>query len=201
MKKSRIKFKEKIKLKKMLIALFYIIIGICILYNVVFSINTAISSKEYFNLFGISLLNMDNEFMSKDIRKNDLVIIKETEKNKLQEGDIIAYQVHGQIRINKIFSITNEGYKTKYNQTYYLDVEEINYNQIIGKAIANIPILGTIMQIIQSKIVSIIVIIILALLYSYNSYKSDKKIERKRKKLLIKNKKGRKNVFGKTGRI
>ena len=118
----------------------------------------------------------------------------------MKEGDIIAYQVHGQTKINKIFNITDEGYKTKYNQAYYLDIETVNYNQIIGKVIVNIPVIGILLEILQSKVTSIIICIILFMLYNYNNYKADKKIERKRKKLLNKRKE-RKNVFSKSGRI
>ena len=94
-----------------------------------------------------------------------------------------------------------EGYVTKYNQGYYLDREIVTDNQIIGKTIINVPILGKVSEVLQSKITSIIVIIILLLAYSYTSYKSDKKIERYRKRLLIKKKKGRKNVSSKGRRI
>ena len=171
------------------------------LYNIIFNINTAISSKKYFELFGISLLKMDNGLMEGDISKNALIITKEVDEENLTNGDIIAYEVHGQIKINKIYNSTDEGYKTKYNQAYYIDIETIKYNQIIGKVFINIPVLGSIIEILQSKIVSGIVIIILVLLYSYDRYKSDKNLERKRKKLIVKKKRGRKNVFCKTRRI
>ena len=171
------------------------------LYNIIFNINTAISSKKYFELFGISLLKMDNGLMEGDISKNALIITKEVDEENLANGDIIAYEVHGQIKINKIYNSTDEGYKTKYNQAYYIDIETIKYNHIIGKVFINIPVLGSIIEILQSKIVSGIVIIILVLLYSYDRYKSDKNLERKRKKLIVKKKRGRKNVFCQSGRI
>lgn len=200
-RETKIKFKQKIKLKKIVRYFAYFIITICVLYNILFLINTTISSKEYFKLFGFSIFNMNNNLMSGDINKNDLVIAKEVENQKLKEGDIIVYQIHGQIKINKIFNITDEGYVTKYNQGYYLDREIVTDNQIIGKTIINVPILGKVSEVLQSKITSIIVIIILLLAYSYTSYKSDKKIERYRKRLLIKKKKGRKNVSSKGRRI
>ena len=185
---------KKIK-TKLIVFIFYVVAIISIVYNIIYTVNTAISSKEYFNLFGISLFRIDNNLM-----KNALVIVKKVNEKDLKEGDIIAYQVHGQTKINKIFNITDEGYKTKYNQAYYLDIETVNYNQIIGKVIVNIPVIGILLEILQSKVTSIIICIILFMLYNYNNYKADKKIERKRKKLLNKRKE-RKNVFSKSGRI
>ena len=170
------------------------------IYNIIFNINTAISSKKYFELFGISLLKMDNDLMEGDISKNALIITKEVNEENLTNGDIIAYEVHGQIKINKIYNSTDEGYKTKYNQAYYLDIETVNYNQIIGKVIVNIPVIGILLEILQSRVTSIIICIILFILYNYNNYKNDKKIERKRKKLLNKRKE-RKNVFCQSRRI
>ena len=56
------------------------------LYNILFLVNTTISSKQYFKLFGISLFDMDNNLMKNDINKNDLIIAKEVEENELKEG-------------------------------------------------------------------------------------------------------------------
>ena len=190
---------KKIK-TKLIVFIFYVVAIISIVYNIIYTVNRAISSKEYFNLFGISLFRIDNNLMKNEINKNALVIVKKVNEKDLKEGDIIAYQVHGQTKINKIFNITDEGYKTKYNQAYYLDIETVNYNQIIGKVIVNIPVIGILLEILQSKVTSIIICIILFMLYNYNNYKADKKIERKRKKLLNKRKE-RKNVFSKSGRI
>ena len=190
---------KKIK-TKLIVSIFYVVAIISIVYNIIYTVNTAISSKEYFYLFRISLFRIDNNLMKNELNKNALVIVKKVNEKDLTEGDIIAYQVHGQTKINKIFNITDEGYKTKYNQAYYLDIETINYNQIIGKVIVNIPVIGILLEILQSRVTSIIICIILFILYNYNNYKTDKKIERKRKKLLNKRKE-RKNVFCQSGRI
>lgn len=184
-KEAKIKFKQKLKFKKINLSLIYIITAICILYKILFLINTAISSKDYFSLFGISFFNMENNLMEKDISKNDLVIVKEIEEKKIEVGDIIAYEVHGQIKINKIFNIENGEYTTKYNKGYYIDIEKPNYNQIIGKVVINIPFLGIIIEILQKRIVTLIVVMILFLLYNYYIYKYDKKLERNRKKRRI----------------
>ena len=143
---------------------------------------------------------LGEDLACKYLKENKYTIIERNFNCKQGEVDIIAYQVHGQTKINKIFNITDEGYKTKYNQAYYLDIETINYNQIIGKVIVNIPVIGILLEILQSRVTSIIICIILFILYNYNNYKTDKKIERKRKKLLNKRKE-RKNVFCQSGRI
>lgn len=174
--------KEKMKkLIKILLNCIYTIIIICVLYNIIFLINTTISQKDYFKLFGISLFNMQTDLMETDINKNDLVIIKEVQEQDLQKGDIIAYNVNGKTRINKIIN-QKQGYITKSNKNYQPDIEKVEYEDIIGKKIINIPIIGFFIGILQSKVTSLIILITLIFGYFYNKNLYTKKKERVRKK-------------------
>ena len=182
---SKIKFLQNAKLKKVLLNLIYAIIMICVLYNVIFFINTTISKKEYFKLYGISLFCMKSDLMEDDIQKNDLVIVKEVKEsntNELQDGDIIAYELNGKVRINKINYLEQEGYVTKSNKNYYQDIEKISINQIIGKKVINIPLLGLLLNILQSPIADIFTLIFLIIIFYYNRYMFTKQKERIRKK-------------------
>ena len=125
--------------KLILVNLISLIIMICVLYNIVFSITTTISGKDYFEFFGISLFNIENDLMQDELKKNDLVIVKQVEESELRKGDIIAYTVNGQTRINKIIN-QNYGYITKYNKNYQPDIEEVEYNNIIGKVSKILPL-------------------------------------------------------------
>ncbi len=181
-KKGKIKFLQKIKFKRVVLNFIYAIIVICILYNVIFSINTSISKKEYFKLYGISLFCMKTDLMKDDISKNDLIIVKEVEDKDLQDGDIIAYEVNGKIRINKIMYYEQEEYTTKSNKNYYPDIEKTAINKIVGKNIVNIPFLGLVLELLQSKIASVFTLLFLIVIFSYNRYMYTKKKERGRKK-------------------
>lgn len=176
--------KKKINFKKILLNFIYLIICVCVLYNIIFLLSTTITKNDYFEAFGISLFCMKNDLMRDDINKNDLVIVKKVDEKELQEGDIIAYTVNGKIRINKIINKQKE-FTTKSNKNYYPDIEKIASNQIIGKKVANVHFLGFVLEILQSKITSIFVIIFLLLKFSYNNYMYQKKKERaiKKKKL------------------
>lgn len=158
------------------------IIIICILYNIVFLINSTMFKNKHLKILGISLLYMENDLMKDDINKNDLVIVKEVREKELQEEDVIAYNINGKIRINKIMNKQKE-YTTKSNKNYYPDIEKITSNEIIGKKISNIRFLGIILKILQSKITSIFVFLLLVLKFTYNKYMYTKKNERLRKKM------------------
>lgn len=174
----RIVKKDKIKIIQSII---YFLIILFILYNAIFLINTSISKKDYFKLFGISLFCMENDLMNDEINKNDLVIIKEVQSKDLQEGDIIAYEINEKIRINKIIDIKNE-YTTKSNKNYYPDIEKIKINDIVGKKVINIPFLGKVIKILQSKIFSVFSIIFMIFVFFYNRHIYEKKNQRIRKK-------------------
>ncbi len=185
-KKGKIKFLQKVKFKKVIISFIYVIIMICILYNILFLINTSISKKEYFKLYGFSFFCMKTNLMEQDISKNDLIIIKEADSEDLQNNDIIAYDINGKVRINKIVYYEQNQYTTKSNKNYYPDIETITTSQIVGKRIANIPFLGVILELLQSKTVSIFTLVFLIFTFWYNRYMYLRRNERnkKRKKLI-----------------
>ena len=180
-KDRKIKFEQKRKLKKIMIAIISFIITICALYNVLFLINTTISQKDYFHVFDISFFSVKTDLMENDLHKNDFVIVKEVPNGALQVGDIIAYEVNDQIRINKIVD-KKDGYTTKFNQNYYPDIEKITITEVIGKEIVNIPFLGIVLDMLQSKVFSVFVLLFLIFVFGYNKYTHTKRKERERKK-------------------
>jgi len=171
----------KIKKERKIKYIFYLIIIIFIAYNIMFLLSSTITKKDHMTLFRITFLSMENNLMEEDISKNDLVVVKKVKEKDLQQGDIIAYSINGQTRINKIINVQN-GYTTKSNQNYYPDIEKIEFEQIIGKKIVNISFLGNLINILQSKITSIFILVFLLLSFSYNKYLFMKKKERAKKK-------------------
>ncbi len=180
-KDRKIEFEQKRKLKKIMIAIISFIITICVLYNVLFLINTTISQKDYFHVFGISFFSVKTDLMENDLYKNNFVIVKEVTDSDLQVGDIIAYEVNNQVRINKIVD-EKDGYITKSNKNYYPDIEKITINQIVGKEVVSIPFLGILLDILQSKIFSFFVLLFLIFVFWYNKYTHAKRKERERKR-------------------
>ena len=183
-KAVKIKFIENAKIKKILSKILYVIITICILYNIIYLINTTITKKEYISIFGISFFNMKSSAMKPELSKNDFIIVKEDKA--LEVGDIIAYRVNGNIKINQIFYVQIDdgkiAYVTKSNQNYYPDNEEIKKEQIIGKVVIHVPILGFFTNLLENKITSLIVILVLLLKFLYNKEIYKKNRQRKRKK-------------------
>lgn len=169
------------KKTKIIKYILYVIITICITYNIIFVLYTTISKKEYLEIFGTSFFDMKTNLMSGDIEKNSLIITRKGEEKDFQKGDIIAYQINGKVRINKIINNENN-YTTKSNQNYNPDIEKITNEQIIGKVVITINGLGFFVTILQSKITTGIIFVYLVLKLLYNRYLYDKKQVRTIKK-------------------
>lgn len=178
----------KVLLKKIIFKILYFLITICILYNVVFLLNTTISKKEYLSLFGITLLPVESNSMKNEINKNDLVIINRNKliESELKEKDTIVYERNNQVRITKIHIIKttngNTQYITKAINNYYFDNEPVTFEQIMGKVQIVIPSFGLVLKVLQSKIITLISIILLVLKFSYNRYTYKIKLKRRIKK-------------------
>lgn len=180
-KRKKNKFAQEAKKQAIFRKLILSILAIFVLYNAIFFINNAVTQKQYFSVFGITALSMETDLMQNEINKNDLVLLKKVDKKDLKNGDIIAYQINGKIRINKIIN-SKKSYVTKSNKNYYPDIEEIEYEQIIGKKIVNIGFWGNLLNILQSRVTSFLILIILIFMIFYNRYYYQKQKIRKKKK-------------------
>ena len=178
------KFERNAKINKIVFKSIYFLFAIAIIYNIIYLVNTTITKKEYLDILGIRLFCINNNLMEDEFSKNDLVIIKNTQSDKLKIGDIIAYNIDKQIKINKIINIYNDEitgkriYITKYNKNYNPEIEKITSNQILGKKVVIVIGVGAMFRILQSKIITIFVIVILCIYFSYNKYIYENKRKR-----------------------
>lgn len=173
---------EKIKITKIIFSkCIYTVIVMCMLYNLLFLINSTLLNKNYLKIFGISFFCINDDLMENDLYEQDLVIIREVTNNELKNDDIIAYNINGKVRINKILQMNKEYYITKSNKNYYPDFEKITYNQILGKKIFSFSKIGILVIIISSKMVTLIIFIVLIMKFLYNRYLYSIQVERIRK--------------------
>ena len=183
-RETRIKFYKRVQNKKIVINILYTLFVLCVVFNVIYFVNTTIKEIDYFNLFGISLFSMETNLMEPEILENSLIITKKYGKNdSIEVNDKIAYSINEKVRINEVVSIeTIDGkviYHTKSNQNYNVDAEGIFQNQVIGKVEMVIPNLGIGLEILQSKIMTLGIVVILTVLYMYNKKVYKNKLRRK----------------------
>lgn len=164
--------------KKVLSRIFFIILGLSIIYNFIFLAITTFTRKEYLNIFGIDFL----------VINNNLVVTREGDVGLLQEHEVIAYYHNGHMKIGSVNSIYTDPqtgrkmFSAKVENHFYPDVEELNNKAIIGRKLFEVKFVGILLKIIQSRVLSIFSIILLWWIYYYNRFKFKAEWKRKIKK-------------------
>ena len=149
-----------------------------IIYSFVYNGFEFLGKKEYVKIGSIGILTEnDDESMKPEIKTSDLLIVLETQD--LKEGDIIVYNninsgdnsysnnssngINIEIKIQRISNITSDNGKTyiitKGDNNLYNNIEEIEENEVVGKVVLAIPVLGTIAKIFQSPYILLFLVI------------------------------------------
>ena len=117
------------------------------------------------------------------IKLNDLILAKQCTPEELNLEDIIIFDENGIIKVQRITKIQGLGEKTNYttkgDNNYYNNNVIIKYEQIKGKFVKRIPLVGFIIKILESKVTTIFIVIILILLFLFNRDMKMKSIKRK----------------------
>ena len=149
-----------------------------IIYSFVYNGFEFFGKKEYVKIGSIGILTEnDDESMKPEIKTSDLLIVLETQD--LKEGDIIVYNntnsddnsysnnnsnaINIGIKIQRISNITSDNGKTyiitKGDSNLYNNIEKIKENNVVGKVVLAIPVLGTIAKIFQSPYILLFLVI------------------------------------------
>ncbi len=122
--------------------------------------------------------------MEPNIHVYDIVIIKTVEESKLKEGDIISFTTEGETITHRIIeiipSIEGKLYVTKGDANNTIDSKRVTFDEIEGVCVKNIPKVGYIAMLLQTKsAIAIAILLVLAIYFSNN--KLNKKKEHRTK--------------------
>ena len=122
------------------------------------------------NIFNRKLYLIENEMMEDTLFKGDIAIIT-TKEEEYNIGDIILFKDQSGIKIERIMEIIvsnidkdEKVYITKADKGFYLNNFLIKENMIIGKYIRKISNMSWFLNILRSKITTIVIIIILSII-------------------------------------
>lgn len=127
---------------------------------------------------------VDTGSMEPQYSVGDLIIIKETPKEKIQVGDVINYTSENGIdtithRVVEILEKDGEiYYKTKGDNNNEEDPDLVNYNKVQGVLVFKISKLGTIIKKMLTENGIIIILAFIILLYLRDEKKEEKRIAR-----------------------
>lgn len=179
--------KRKNKNKKITKKILYAII-IIIVYNILIVGVSATLNKSGKSIFGYKAYIVTTDSMNPNIKVGDIIIVKHTEEEKLEVGDIITFKRKNGVRItHRITEIseTTEGekeYVTKGDNNNLEDVEKVKYDKIEGSKVLKIPYFGKIILLLQDEVYLILIIIIILLICLYLQKSEEKNIIRRQKK-------------------
>ena len=178
------------KVKKIIFALPRKILGLIlilmILYNVINTVYGIFNKKLELQIGETKIYVAEDKTMLPSIKPNDLILAKQCTPEDLNLEDIIIFDENGIIKVQRITKIQGLGEKTNYttkgDNNYYNNNVIIKYEQIKGKFVKRIPLLGFIIKILESKVTTIFIVIILILLFLFNRDMKMKSIKRRKNK-------------------
>lgn len=178
------------KVKKIIFALPRKILGLIlilmILYNVINTVYGIFNKKLELQIGETKIYVAEDKTMLPTIKPNDLILAKQCTPEDLNLEDIIIFDENGIIKVQRITKIQGLGEKTNYttkgDNNYYNNNVIIKYEQIKGKFVKRIPLVGFIIKILESKVTTIFIVIILILLFLFNRDMKMKSIKRRKNK-------------------
>ena len=171
---------------KIISILIYIITIPIIIFNMTLIVKSYIKPNETPSFFGYKNFIIVSKSMENTINKNDVIIIREVQKDEIHKDDIIAFFQNNEVITHRIVDIVEDNGVTKYltkgDNNLHEDKDLVTYEQIEGKYQFKISGFGIILKILKNPITLIILIIILILNCFYGYNRKRKKEIRKQKR-------------------
>lgn len=162
----------------------FICILILILYSLIFNFNKIFFKKEYLQIGNISIIT-GNSFnsMKPELQNSDLIIIGKEKEYDMQEGNIYAYKLNEKIFVQRLYYIdTNNGniqYIFKGDNNINPNIEGVKSEDIIGKVIFSVPIIGLFAKVFQNGFVCLFIIISIIYVVIYKVLKNKRNLNKK----------------------
>ena len=96
-------------------------------------------------LLGYETFDIISESMEPEIPVGSLVLVKRTDCDSLKKGEIIAFYHNGTVVCHRIVlnNYFEEKITTKGDANQNVDIEDVEYNEVIGVIKYHYPLLGT----------------------------------------------------------
>jgi len=171
--------------KKALNIAFDVIIAVIVIFAVLVSVSTftAKSNNNVPRLFGYSTFSVQSASMEPTIKVGDYIFVEECDTSTLKKGDIITFYtiIESQKAINthRIVNVIEDGGTIQYetqgdNKETNPTPDEllVSPGDVIGRYRTRVPVMGSVMDFLGSKLGFFLVILLPILLYTvYQVYK------------------------------
>ncbi len=168
--------KKVLKNIKNILINFIIIVLVLVAILVIYSfIQLNILNKEYVNIFGYSIFQIETGSMSNTIEIDDIIIIK-LGNNDISENDIVTYKNGKDFITHRVINIEDDSIIAKGDNNNIED-DPVNINDVIGKVVFifhDIRIWKAVFSDISVIIPICITLVLLILLISYKEKVGEK---------------------------
>lgn len=186
------KLNKKNTRNKIFKIIFYPIIILILICNIVLIMQKMMNPTEIPNLLGYKSFIIVSGSMEPNLNIGDMVIIRETKQEKLQKDDIITFSENGNAITHRIVDIINEEgkirYQTKGDNNNAVDADLVKYENVEGKFVFKIAKVGTIIAKLQNTGVVIILVCGLYIIYRILLRQDNRREARKEKRIEIERK-------------
>lgn len=169
-------------IKKVIVTILYIIIIPITFANLYLLMKSYREPFKTPSIFGYKTYVIISGSMVPNFNIGDVVIVKETSKEKLNVGDVISFKSDDATITHRITNVFDGKYETKGDNNNTKDQELVNYENVEGKYIAKIPKFGNLVIMFKNKLGLILAIITIALIYIHELKIKIKKQIRKEKR-------------------
>lgn len=175
---------RKQRVLKILRRVFWPIIILAILFCAYVAYQKVIKKEANIQIFGYRAYIVLTGSMEPSINIGDVVIIKKSEKDKIQVGSIITFKADGQETTvtHRIVEILEDNgqpiYITKGDHNNANDPDLVKYENIQGIMLFKVGKIGKIITELLTGTGLIVMIIVIAISYEYSNKKEDRKIAR-----------------------
>ena len=176
------KRKKNVQIAKRIIDIIIIIL----LYNIILVFVSCLNKIDDSGLFGYKAYIITTDSMKPSINAGDVSIVKETQEDKIEIGDVITFKREDKVITHRITNIEEKDgkkmYTTKGDNNNLEDNEKIEYSDIKGKNVLTIPKLGYIINALENQIVFLFIVLFILILLFFNIKKEEKREYRREKK-------------------
>lgn len=193
-KENMDKRRKRIELsKKTFVIIIYIILIPVIFYNTMLIVQAATNPRETPCVFGVKTFVIISGSMEPVLEIGDIAVIKEFPKEELQAGDIISFRSGQSIITHRITDVIKDkngkiSFETKGDNNNIKDKNYVKSDDVEGKMVCKIPFVGKVALLLKNKLIIIIILMIFYMMYIHNAKVEDRRIMRKEKRRVLKEK-------------
>lgn len=131
-------------------------------------------------LFGFSFYSVLSGSMTGSIDTGSIIAVKKIEASEIKKGDVITFKTGGDTVVtHRVIGISNEDglkFATKGDANDQIDPMKTSENNVIGKVIFHLPLLGYLIVFIQNNLLAVGVTLSILIVGGYliNSFFSKK---------------------------